>query len=402
MPDAVEADDDGPMLLSHLSSFFQRRNGEVYAYSKQHSLMSYDTKDLDQTVKWAQQDIDIMHQPPLRSASEGADEVDWPAMAAQLSQQQQIKRKPPHHITAFQCMTQYYNSLMAKHGPWLEEEDAELLRLAEEYQEHHWTQIAADLAECMQQQNQPRSPIACLQRYRQLTMDAAAAASRRKQARLLDKEVAEERKEADNSTTPHVLGGAWHEDEERFLFLAGLACDLPLQAATAGSAEQLRAFLQEDEGQEEEDDGNSIRSRRKQRRTISSSGLPAQLWVTASKLVGSRSHISCREKWCNQLDPSLVTAPLSSEEEHVLASVVKKLGPGHWAEAAHFLPGRTDAQVRSAWYKMMNRDRDGDDLVMELAEGGTRRKRGRPPARRSKQHRYKHTLTNLACRYVRV
>ena len=101
-----------------------------------------------------------------------------------------------------------------------------------------------------------------------------------------------------------------------------------------------------------------------------------------------RTEIHCREKWFNSLDPSVNAAAYSAEEDMRLARVVYALQRLHglpratttevltsstnsaavdkscltsllthtdtscgikWARVAAFLPGRTDASVRSRW-----------------------------------------------------
>ena len=101
-----------------------------------------------------------------------------------------------------------------------------------------------------------------------------------------------------------------------------------------------------------------------------------------------RTEIHCREKWFNSLDPSVNAAAYSAEEDVRLARVVYALQRVHsassvatagefaftassdaidkncltsllthtdtssgikWARVAAYLPGRTDASVRSRW-----------------------------------------------------
>ena len=62
-----------------------------------------------------------------------------------------------------------------------------------------------------------------------------------------------------------------------------------------------------------------------------------------------RTDVQCREKWNNNLDPTVNNNKFSEDEDQVLQQLVDRCGEGNWSLIAEYMPGRTDAMVRSRW-----------------------------------------------------
>ena len=81
----------------------------------------------------------------------------------------------------------------------------------------------------------------------------------------------------------------------------------------------------------------------------------------------NRSSTQCREKWLNSLDPSVRCGSYSIEEDARLLKIMDFCGVGNWAKLAEYMPGRSDASVRSR----------GLALLKQRSKGGKGGKTGR-------------------------
>jgi len=74
----------------------------------------------------------------------------------------------------------------------------------------------------------------------------------------------------------------------------------------------------------------------------------AHSWVEISKKLSTRSPKQCRERYHQNLKPTLRHDPISQEEGETIMRLVSEIGP-KWAEIARKLPGRSDNAVKN-WY----------------------------------------------------
>lgn len=79
-------------------------------------------------------------------------------------------------------------------------------------------------------------------------------------------------------------------------------------------------------------------------------------WVRISQLIGSRSPKQCRERYHQNLKPTLNHEPISPEEGLLIERLVSEIGK-RWAEIARRLHGRSDNAVKNWWNGSMNRRR---------------------------------------------
>lgn len=79
-------------------------------------------------------------------------------------------------------------------------------------------------------------------------------------------------------------------------------------------------------------------------------------WVRIAQLIGTRSPKQCRERYHQNLKPSLNHAPISAEEGALIERMVGEMGK-RWADIARSLHGRSDNAVKNWWNGSMNRRR---------------------------------------------
>ena len=82
----------------------------------------------------------------------------------------------------------------------------------------------------------------------------------------------------------------------------------------------------------------------------------AHNWVRISSLIGSRTPKQCRERFHQNLKPTLNHDPITPEEGALIERLVAEMGK-RWAEIARRLNGRSDNAVKNWWNGGMNRRR---------------------------------------------
>lgn len=82
-------------------------------------------------------------------------------------------------------------------------------------------------------------------------------------------------------------------------------------------------------------------------------------WVRISQVLGSRTPKQCRERYHQNLKPTLNHEPITPEEGALIEQLVQEIGK-RWAEIARRLRGRSDNAVKNWWNGSQNRRRRSD------------------------------------------
>ncbi|OHT13612.1 Myb-like DNA-binding domain containing protein [Tritrichomonas foetus] len=90
-------------------------------------------------------------------------------------------------------------------------------------------------------------------------------------------------------------------------------------------------------------------------------------WPNISQLIPARSPKQCRERWFNHLNPNVLKAAWSYQEDLLIYEQYLLHGP-KWALISKHLPGRTDNAVKNRWHSSISKrikiDGNGNQFLL--------------------------------------
>ena len=103
-------------------------------------------------------------------------------------------------------------------------------------------------------------------------------------------------------------------------------------------------------------------------------------WPKVTSVLPNRTAKQCRERWFNNLDPTVTKEPWTPEEDNMIFELYQEYGP-KWSQIARLIPGRTDNSIKNRWHASISkRMTRGDDGLMMLTPAKSR-KHSRTPIR---------------------
>jgi len=72
-------------------------------------------------------------------------------------------------------------------------------------------------------------------------------------------------------------------------------------------------------------------------------------WPLIASRMDGRTSKQVKERWTNQLDPTISTEPWTAEDDHQLVVLIRELGHS-WCEIARRMKGRTESMVKNRFH----------------------------------------------------
>jgi len=311
---------------------------------------------------------------------EAGGEIDWVGVSCEMNKDSATTGLLPieycmQYRGMFGMQGQTSTDTESNARKWGAGEEARLMTLVTEHEEHDWLSVSEKLGT-------RRTPMDCLRRYQQ--------ALNTKMIKVKEWTIAEEDllraavsiygQKSWQSVSDKVPGRTayqcqlkwrrtdveeeagittkWTEDDERRLFLSVAAHGMPNMDALKRSPEEIDALLssiKSSAGQGTSASASAstavVSGSQKLTRQAKKSGEKSQYsWMDVSKIIPGISESRCRDKWIDSLDNSIINSAIwTADEDLILQHLVQRNGTGNWGAHAEWLPGRTDLQVAKHW-----------------------------------------------------
>eukprot|EP00250_Pteridium_aquilinum_P012177 c20550_g1_i1 orf=872-3616(-) len=216
-----------------------------------------------------------------------------------------------------ECWIQWsnYEDRLINHGEWTKSEDKHLWSIVKEHKLCNWDRISQALGS-------RRSIAQCLVRYQR-------------------------------SLNVGIMRGAWTQEEDEQLRAAvklygdqdwsSIAATLECRTGPQcwNRWHKILHPMRQKSGRWNVDEDKRLR--------LAVSVYGPRMWKSIATHVPGRTEVQCRERWCNVLDPSLILAEWTAEEDQKLETAIAKHGHHRWSTVATELSPRTDNQCWRRW-----------------------------------------------------
>ncbi|XP_057770505.1 uncharacterized protein LOC130990303 isoform X2 [Salvia miltiorrhiza] len=261
----------------------------------------YDSSNVDNMMK-SIKDCDITPER-MRQFSP---KVNWDQLAAMY-----VPRR-----TGAECQARFFNSEdpLINHGPWTAMEDKNLLHIIQEKGLINWIDIAASLGT-------NRTPFQCLARY-QRSLNAS----------ILKREWTNEDDNKLRAAIETYGESNWQAVANAMEGRRGTQCSNRWLKTLHPTRERSGKWTLEED----------------KRLKVAVTLFGPKTWRKVANCVPGRTHVQCRERWVNCLDPSLNKAEWTEEEDLKLEEAIAKHGYC-WSKVAACIPHRTDNLCLRRW-----------------------------------------------------
>ncbi|PKI59997.1 hypothetical protein CRG98_019585 [Punica granatum] len=203
---------------------------------------------------------------------------------------------------------------LINHARWTIDEDKHLLLIIQEKGINDWVDIAVSLGT-------NRTPFQCLARYQRSLNPCILRREWTPEEDVQLRAAVETYGESDWQTVASTLGGR-----------TGTQCSNRWKKTLHPERKRVGRWSKDED----------------RRLIVAATLFGPKNWRKICQFVPGRTHVQCRERWVNSLDPSLNMDKWTAEEDAKLEAAISEHGYC-WSKIAACVPPRTDSQCRRRW-----------------------------------------------------